>query len=579
MLHIPFLAFALMFAPPVDGGTRLADLSADELIPVLGADASAEVEGDVLRITVPTVGQNAWDTQVTSPPIDGTVAKDEYVYFTFRARAVSAQNEQQEGLLSSARFQDREPNWESAGDTSARLTSAWRTFHVVGVALRPYEPGTAELTFHLAAQAQVIELADVEVWKYPAGFDVSQLPVNEVDYPGREADAAWRAVAAASIEAHRKADMRVTVTQDGVPVEDAQVTVAMTKHAFHFGSFLGGQFLLDTPDRERMRASFEENFNYATTPVYWADWGWELPESQRNYKAQIEWLGERGIPYRAHNIIWSSSTYLPRDVFAITDPNELRALSEAQVREVVGFAAPHGVTDYDVINEPRVNQVIEERCGPDIVGDWYRIAEELDPEARMFVNDYGIVNNGGIQQANIDFYTQWITTALEKGWPVEGIGIQGHFGEGLTDPARVREILDEFAEFDLPIHITEFDIETYNEKAQADYTRDFLTVCFSHPSVDAFILWGWWAGDHWKPAGAMLREDWTPKPNYHVWRDLVYNQWWTDETTSTNADGVAEIRGFKGTYLVTVTVDGKSIEKEVDMVDDVNVVIDLLATE
>jgi endo-1,4-beta-xylanase len=65
-------------------------------------------------------------------------------------------------------------------------------------------------------------------------------------------------------------------------------------------------------------------------------------------------------------------------------------------------------------------------------------------------------------------------------------------------------------------------------------------------------MWGFWEGRHWIKRGAMIREDWTPKPNFEVYRDLVLNQWWTDETTETDADGQATIRAFLGEYALEV---------------------------
>jgi endo-1,4-beta-xylanase len=80
--------------------------------------------------------------------------------------------------------------------------------------------------------------------------------------------------------------------------------------------------------------------------------------------------------------------------------------------------------------------------------------------------------------------------------------------------------------------------------------------------MEAFITWGWWEGDHWRPNGAMMRKDWTPKPNYHAWRKLIYSDWWTKEQRTTDAAGMVKLRGFLGDYRATVTVDGvtKTIE-------------------
>jgi endo-1,4-beta-xylanase len=107
-----------------------------------------------------------------------------------------------------------------------------------------------------------------------------------------------------------------------------------------------------------------------------------------------------------------------------------------------------------------------------------------------------------------------------------------------------------FSEFNLPIQITEFDFETKDERLQAEFTRDFLTLCFSHPRIDAFLMWGFWEGRHWRPGGAMLRKDWSEKPAWRVWRELVHGRWKTEATGATGADGTYQLRAFRGEYEI-----------------------------
>jgi len=118
--------------------------------------------------------------------------------------------------------------------------------------------------------------------------------------------------------------------------------------------------------------------------------------------------------------------------------------------------------------------------------------------------------------------------------------------------------LDLLSKAGLPIQITEFDVNTQDEELQADYTRDFLIACFSHPSVTGFTMWGFWEGAHWKSDAAMFRRDWSPKPNAAVWRELVTKQWTTDVTQKTKSDGKLQSRGYLGTYEIIITAKGKA---------------------
>jgi hypothetical protein len=96
-----------------------------------------------------------------------------------------------------------------------------------------------------------------------------------------------------------------------------------------------------------------------------------------------------------------------------------------------------------------------------------------------------------------------------------------------------------------------------DEQLQADYTRDFLIACYSHPIVTGFTIWGFWQGAHWKPDAAMFRKDWTAKPNAAVWREWVTGKWKTKLNALSNNDGNVKTRGHLGMYEITVTKDGK----------------------
>ncbi|MDB4500954.1 hypothetical protein N9224_02125, partial [Akkermansiaceae bacterium] len=60
-------------------------------------------------------------------------------------------------------------------------------------------------------------------------------------------------------------------------------------------------------------------------------------------------------------------------------------------------------------------------------------------------------------------------------------------------------------------------------------------------------------------------KDWTLKPAGEVFVDLVTKQWWTDESAKTDGSGVCRLRGFLGHYQVTATVNGKSVQAEIQL--------------
>ena len=99
-----------------------------------------------------------------------------------------------------------------------------------------------------------------------------------------------------------------------------------------------------------------------------------------------------------------------------------------------------------------------------------------------------------------------------------------------------------------------------DEMLRADFTRDFLLTCFSHPSVDGIIAWGFWEGAQWRPEASFYKKDWSLTPMGKEWVELTTKTWTTDETLTTDAKGQVTLRGYTGTYTVTSGDQKKSFE-------------------
>jgi len=200
--------------------------------------------------------------------------------------------------------------------------------------------------------------------------------------------------------------------------------------------------------------------------------------------------------------------------------------------------------------------------GDDEMAVWFRQTREADPSARLYVNDYNITENGGFDLARQDALFGVVKRLVEAGAPVDGVGLQSHFGVNLTAPERVYEIFDKFARLGQDLLITEFDVSVADEQLQADYLRDYLTFSFSHKAVKGFYIWGFWEGRHWRPQAAMLRRDFSPKPSHDAWRRLVFGEWWTEVEGKTDAEGVFRARGFLGDYEAEAAVGGETLVRQ-----------------
>jgi GH35 family endo-1,4-beta-xylanase len=183
------------------------------------------------------------------------------------------------------------------------------------------------------------------------------------------------------------------------------------------------------------------------------------------------------------------------------------------------------------------------------------------PKLPLFLNDFS--NHDVTTDADHIAYFEGVArTLIDHHAPLGGLGLQAHFNGRPNAPEQILAVLNRYEkEFHLPVRFTEFDVWTFDEELQADFTRDFLILAFSHPSVVGVQLWGFWETTHWRPSAAMYRADWSEKANAKVYRSLVLEQWRTHLAGSTDAGGHFTARGFQGDYLITIERSGKKVEQ------------------
>jgi len=518
-------------------------------------------------LSLPEKGFNEWELRIR---VRGAAAvrKDDVILATFWLRCVSAASGE---CVTRLNVEQNGSPYTKSVNLPYLAGAAWKQYKVRFSMAESYSAGGYYIDFWMGQQVQVMEVGGISIENYGPGVTAADLGVDGL-YEGAAEDAAWRVAALERIERMRKADLSVEVVDAaGAPVPGAEVRVRMTRHAFGWGTAVAADGLMGSgADNDRYRQFILDNFNMVVleNDLKWPSWE---ANRQRAFNG-INWLRANGITrIRGHNLIWPSFQYMPASVANLKgDPAALRRRVLDHIAEEA--SATRGlVEDWDVINEPWTNHEVQDILGDEEMAVWFAKAKEADPDARLFINDYSILSANGADFAHRNGYFKIIQYLDSLGAPVEGIGMQGHFASP-TAPEVMLSILDRFATLGRPIEITEYDFATNDEELQARFTRDLLITVFSHPGVSNFLMWGFWEGRHWKPAGAMIRRDWTSKPMHDVWLDLVHFKWRTDETGATGDDGVFRLRGFKGDYLVEVRALGKELTLPLKLTEDGQVV-------
>jgi GH35 family endo-1,4-beta-xylanase len=385
----------------------------------------------------------------------------------------------------------------------------------------------------------------------------------------------------AAIEAQRKGDLVVHVSEQGKPARAARVEIRQTRHAFLFGSNI---FLLDPKDESPQQEAYQERFkallNYATLPFYWGQYERERGKpSEARLRAMAEWCRTNQIEVKGHPVLWHEAfpSWLKAD-------EPIEPLVAKRIAETVGGFK--GLVDrWDIVNEsiaaPEFKpenpwSLFVRKAGPlQVVDRALRQARDANPDGFFVVNDFKIVPE----------YEQELGELQKRGAPVRAIGIQSHMhGEEWT-PGKTWTVCETYGRLGLPLHFTEVTVlsgpkekpmtdyhtnrtgwnTTPEEEAkQADTVERFYELLFAHPAVEAITWWDLSDDRAWMraPAG-LVRGDMSPKPAYERLLKKVRGEWWTARAdATTDAQGRAALRGFYGDYEATVTLtDGTAFTR------------------
>lgn len=472
----------------------------------------------------------------------------------------------------------------------------WFQYLVPFQASGAYDANDFQVGLHLAEKAQTVEIAGLAILNFNDFVNLEDLPrqTGSEFYGGWEPDAPWREEAATRIEEIRKADMNLQIIDSqGAAVEGASVKVEMLEHEFAFGTAVVGCRIAGNDCQNNIYQEKLVNldgqghgFNWVVfeNDLKWDAWeeNWPAADSEEKIKA-LQWLVNQGIKVRGHNLLWPGWQYLPEDMEANqNNPTYLMDRINGHLEDILGYPEiKEHVVEWDVLNEITLNRDIENALagqngfvtGRELYADLFKKTKELAPQTKTFLNDFVTLTLDNTNGETYDRYQEFIEEILEEEAPLDGIGFQAHIGGSPNSIYDVQATYDDFYEkYGLRAKITEYDIDNFvNEELAAKYLEDFLTITFAHPSMDGFLMWGFWDGSHWKDNAPIFRQDWSLKPSGEAFIDMVYNEWWTPETqANTDENGAFNLRGFKGSYAVEIQCGNQVIRDTFDLDEEVN---------
>jgi endo-1,4-beta-xylanase len=217
---------------------------------------------------------------------------------------------------------------------------------------------------------------------------------------------------------------------------------------------------------------------------------------------------ENNLALRGHNLLWYQRA--PNWFFDLSSRPEIESAIVERIRGLAGRYRGM-VHSWDVVNEPIEPKdgrtdglragVFLEMFGPDYLDLAYRTAREIDPAARLVVNEYDIELDSPEQEARRTALLNLLERMRRSGTPVDAVGVQAHLACAGGPPfsaARLRQFLAEVAGLGLTIQITELDVTDENAPADlavrdrlvADAYSRFLDAALDEPAVKMVVTWG-----------------------------------------------------------------------------------------
>jgi GH35 family endo-1,4-beta-xylanase len=385
-------------------------------------------------------------------------------------------------------------------------------------------------------------------------------------------------------------------TETGVLPAGTEVRYQLKRHTCRFGLNLHFWGLVDPALQHCIEQAVLALANVVTVPYYWGHSAYASlppyePERGRTdcdrLRALTIWALAHGLGVKGHPLVFFREPDWLQDL----GPGEQEQAYLQRIRREVGEF--EGLIDsWEVVNEPTNWNVTceangagalrawSQRCGPvEIIRQAHDAARSANPDVEFILNDCD----------ESDAFARIIEGSLDAGVRIDAIGIQHHSIEHLTEPGKLNDMLDRFASFGIPLHITEIMIPSGSdelrrtfewqprpewvstpegEARQADEAELLYRRLFAHPAVEA-ITW-WDACDAQAcfhiPCG-LLRPDGSAKPALGRLTQLIHDEWRTRGESTVGKDGQITWEGFAGEYELHAVVEGQDLRGTATLAD------------
>ncbi len=241
-----------------------------------------------------------------------------------------------------------------------------------------------------------------------------------------------------------------------------------------------------------------------------------------------DFAAANGMAMRGHCLVWHSQ--VPAWLSSDGKKNDkgwnaaqLTEIMDSHIDNVAGHFAGR-VREWDVVNECldddqsvvrsdpdafklRTASVWTIAIGEEFIARAFRRAHEADPQARLFLNDYGVEFKGDLKA---EAFYNLAKKLVAAGVPIHGVGLQCHLTVGKIDVPRLVANIERFKELGLDCIITELDVAQADpsspdaQERQAEAYGAIVNGALSCSNCPTVMVWGLRDTDSWRENNPLL---------------------------------------------------------------------------
>lgn len=273
---------------------------------------------------------------------------------------------------------------------------------------------------------------------------------------------------------------------------------------------------------------------------------------------------------RGHTLAWHSqvATWVSSDGKKNNNGytrQELQSILKNHIENVVGRYKGR-IIEWDVVNEVldddqsilRTNpsgyklrpSIWATYIGEDFIDSAFVWAHRVDPEMKLYINDYGVEFAG---DSKTEAYFNLIKRLKNSGIPLDGCGLQCHITTGQLDTLKLSQNISRYEQFGMNCIITELDIALANPSAEnaleiqaAEYGA-ITKVFLSHKNCPEMLVWGISDNNSWRQNKPLLYNSaMQAKPSYYgVHASLRRNNNYVEAIDTPAADETATVKAVR----------------------------------